>query len=249
MCLHSTFCSKIIREMQSMYYFIHSNAKNKTYLFFDTVHLLKTVRNNLLNVRKFVFSAINFNVCNKTIGSTAGYIAWSDLHSIHDKDKQLDANLRKAPKLSYQALHPGNNKQNVSPAIGVFHETTIAAWQNYFPQRNDMSCFLDLTCTCWTCTNSCYRYTPSPLANAIAPDDDKLNFFWRICWFVGILVSWEQELLFQQSNIQCFGFNSSLSIFDDKRSVWRRISICKMSTASERSCWEKILSISRNEWR
>ena len=42
------------------HYFINYNAKNKTYLFFDTVLLLKSVKNNLLNVQKFVFPAIKF---------------------------------------------------------------------------------------------------------------------------------------------------------------------------------------------
>lgn len=33
------------------------------------------------------------------------------------------ANLKKAPKLTYTATHPRNNKQNVSLVLAVFDET------------------------------------------------------------------------------------------------------------------------------
>ena len=49
------------------------------------------------------------------------------LYDIYDLDKELKDHSRKAPKLSYQALHPGNNKQNVPLAFSIIHETTIAA--------------------------------------------------------------------------------------------------------------------------
>ena len=60
---------------------------------------------------------------------SAGYIRWVDLYNIYDKDKELKSNLRKPPKLSYLALHPGNNKENVPLAL----ETTITAARSYFP--------------------------------------------------------------------------------------------------------------------
>ena len=34
----------------------------KTYLFFDMVHLIKNVRNNLLNKKKFVFPKFSFDL-------------------------------------------------------------------------------------------------------------------------------------------------------------------------------------------
>ena len=56
-------------------------------------------------------------------------IRWVDLYYIYDKDKELKSNSGKPPKLSYLALHPGNNKHNVPLAL----ETTITAAQSYFP--------------------------------------------------------------------------------------------------------------------
>ena len=74
---------------------------------------MKNVRNNLFNAKKFVFPSFNFNVQGVVINSPDGYISWSDLHSIYDQDSKLPANLRKANKLTYRAMHPGNNKQSV----------------------------------------------------------------------------------------------------------------------------------------
>ena len=60
---------------------------------------------------------------------SASYIRWVDLYSIYDNDKELKSNLRKNPKLSYVALHPGNNKKNVPLAL----ETSITTGRSYFP--------------------------------------------------------------------------------------------------------------------
>ena len=115
------------------HFFVHPESTCKTYVFFDSVHILKNIRNNLLNSRKFVFPAMDFAVGDTEIISEPGYIAWGDLHKIYDTDKKLDAHLRKAPKLTYSALHPGNNKQCVSLAIGVIHDN-YCYLQGYFPQ-------------------------------------------------------------------------------------------------------------------
>ncbi len=116
----------------------------KTYLFYDNVHLIKNIRNNLLNGKKFVFPAFKFENGNIKVDCPAGYVTWGDLHKIYDKDSELKANLRKAPKLTYSSLHPGNKKQSVPLALSIFHESTVAACRDYFPDRKDMSSFLDV---------------------------------------------------------------------------------------------------------
>ena len=93
----------------SSYYIQHPSSDKKVYLFFDNVHLLKNIRNNLLNNKKFVFPSFEFNNMGITISCPGGYITWSDIHKIYDEDNKLKANLRKAPKLSC-AIHPGTNK-------------------------------------------------------------------------------------------------------------------------------------------
>ena len=74
-----------------------------------------------------MFPSFNFNESSITLSCPSGVISWSDLHKIYKNDSKLKGNLGKVPKLSYQALHPGNNKQSVPLALSIFDETTIAA--------------------------------------------------------------------------------------------------------------------------
>ena len=117
-----------------------SNHNKKINLFYDSVHLLQNIRNNLLNVKKFVFPPYDYVI----IQFPSGYITWSDLHKIYEKDEELTAGLKKAHKLTYTSLHPGNNKQNVSLVQAIFDESTIAAVKSYLPERHNMAGFLTL---------------------------------------------------------------------------------------------------------
>ena len=83
----------------------------KIYLMFDSVHLIKNIRNNLLNVKRFIFPAFSYDGFSTAISVTPGEISWGLLHSVYDQDEKLQGNLRKANKLTYASLHPGNNKQ------------------------------------------------------------------------------------------------------------------------------------------
>ena len=83
---------------------------------------------------------------------------WSIQH-----DKELKSNLTKSPKLSYLALHHGNNKQNVPLALG----TTITAVRSYFPNWRDVASFLETFSTWWTISNSKQRFSPTILRKAV----------------------------------------------------------------------------------
>ena len=62
---------KDLFNSNSKLFFEHSaNHGKRTYMSFDTVHLIKNIRHNLLNVKKFVFF-LNF----LTIKVTSNYIA------------------------------------------------------------------------------------------------------------------------------------------------------------------------------
>ena len=84
--------------------------------FFDTVHLINNIRNNLLNTKKFVFPDFPYIQGNIQLHCPQGYIGCADLYNI----KEFKGNLRKALKLSYQTLHSGNNKQNVPLTLAPF---------------------------------------------------------------------------------------------------------------------------------
>ena len=117
-------------------YIYHPTYKSllKTYLFFDIVHLIKNIRNNLLNRKKFVFASFTFGLFKDVIDVPQGDISWRMFYDVYEKDEVLQSNLRKAYKLTYQAVHPANNKQDVPLALAIFDETTSTAIKSYFPE-------------------------------------------------------------------------------------------------------------------
>ena len=64
---------------------------------------------------------------------------------LYDKGKDLKGYLRQATELVYQALHPGNNKQNVPLTLAIFHETAINAAKSYYPHWPDISNYLTIS--------------------------------------------------------------------------------------------------------
>ena len=111
------------------------------------------------------------NLRDEVVSPPAGFISWEDLHGICNEDSKLVANFRKAHKLNYSVMHPGNNK-----ALAVCDETTIVTIRSYLPDRKDMAGFLTLILTWWTIVNSRKRFTSNKLANAIIVGDGKNNF-------------------------------------------------------------------------
>ena len=162
----------------------YSHNSTKTYLFFDNAHLVKKIRNNLLNCKKFVFPAFSFSLNNQLLASSEnGYISWRDFYDVYDlyeEDTKRKAFLRMAPKITASALYAGNNKQKFALALGIFHETTIAAFKIYKPARKDAIGFWTLLSSWWAMINamsSKQRYNPNALGNAIVLDDGKIDFF------------------------------------------------------------------------
>ena len=165
------------------------NHGKNTFLFFDNVHLVKNIRNNLLGNKKFVFPSFDISIGEESVSSPDGYLAWADFHRLHDKDSKLNANLRKAPKLTHSVLHPGNNKQDVQRALAIFHETTIAGFKSLFPGRSDCSGFLSLINTWWLVVNSKQRFHVNSIGSAIKSGDGKIEFLRE---FADWLEEWNQ---------------------------------------------------------
>jgi hypothetical protein len=167
------------------------NGSMKTYLFYDMVHLIKNVRNNMLHAKKFVFPSFKFDQLRDKINVPDGFVSWSLFHQLYEHDLMLQANLKKAHKISCSVLHPGNNKQNVSLALAIFHETTSAAILSYFPDRVDAANFLQLFNKLFLICNSKQRFNNSnALGNAAVSGDKKTEFLlavadwietWSLC--------------------------------------------------------------------
>ena len=97
----------------------------KVYLFYDTVHLIKNVRNNLRSKKRLVFPQFSFFEFNEDVIVNSGEMSWKLLHDVHEKE------------LTNKMLRHGKYKQNVQLALGIFHETTVAAISSYSPNCND----------------------------------------------------------------------------------------------------------------
>ncbi|XP_065651124.1 uncharacterized protein LOC136079317 [Hydra vulgaris] len=139
-CFKKILCAS--NQQAEGLFFIY-NLK-KIYLCFDVAHLIKNIRNNLLNCKRFLFPDFNFNGFKDPLIVCGGEIKWSTFHNIYEKDLTLDAGLLKAPKITMKVLHPGNFKQNVSLALAIFDETTSAAIHSYFPDLKSSADFLTL---------------------------------------------------------------------------------------------------------
>ena len=87
----------------------------------DAVHLIKNVRNNLLNYKRFIFPAFEYNGFQGPISFKGGQVSWKLFHNVFEKDNLLEANLRKAPKITHTVLHPGNCKQKVPVILAILH--------------------------------------------------------------------------------------------------------------------------------
>ena len=135
---------------------------------------MKNVRDNLLKCKRVIFLPFEFYRFKDPINIPEGEIAWKAFHDVFERDANLYANLRKAPKLTTKVLHPGNCKQNVSNALAIFDETTIAAVKSHFPEKASAPVNLTLCSKWWVLSNSKARYsTANYLGNAAVIGDNK----------------------------------------------------------------------------
>ena len=68
---------------------IHPSSKKKIYLMFDSVHLIKNIRNNLLNNKRFIFPAFNFGKFEDEITVKAGEIRWKNLLDVYARSRPI----------------------------------------------------------------------------------------------------------------------------------------------------------------
>ena len=97
-----------------------------------------------MNYKRFIFLAFECDGFKDPVSFKGNQISCKFFHDVFQKDSLLQANLRKAPKITHKVLHPGNCKQNVSVAVAIFYETTSAALTSYFPEKKNEAEFLKL---------------------------------------------------------------------------------------------------------
>ena len=125
----------------------------------------------------FEFTSVNFN-----ISFPAGFVQWSHLHTIHERDLHLSSHLRAAYKINSSVLHPGTNKQSVPLVLAVFHETNIAAIHLYLPEAR----FFNLIRFWWLCVNLKKRFHPLTQGNALVRNDCKTEILCSFCSWLNI---------------------------------------------------------------
>ena len=122
------------------------------------------------------FPPFKFDGFDDAINVSGGEMSWKTLHDVHDEDKKLESHLRKAPKISYKVLHPGNNKQSVPIALSIFDATTSAAIESYFPDRKASADFLRLIDTWWVISNAKQEFSSRRIGHAVKKGDKKPEF-------------------------------------------------------------------------
>ena len=138
---------------------------------------MKNIGNNLLDRKKFVFPEFSFGEFRDLIEIPNGFISWKTFYDVYEKDSELQANLRKAPKLTYGAIHPGNNKQSVPLALAIFGESTTAAIKCYFPEKSNAACLLSAFQKLFVICNAKTQYnTSNMLGNTTVCNDSKPEF-------------------------------------------------------------------------
>ena len=131
----------------------------------------------MLSKKRLVFPQFIFFEFNDDVIVNPGEISWKLLYDVPEKDQKLDANLRKAPKLTNKVLHPGKYKQNVQLALDIFHETTVAAIGSYSQNYNDPVGFLKPFNTLWAISNSKDQYCfGNYIGRAAIQNDNKPGF-------------------------------------------------------------------------
>ena len=101
------------------------SADRKLFFLFDSVHLLKCLKNNWLSQsdasKTFVFPSLTSNA--------PSHASFSLLRKLYESEK--DNIVKQAPALTYPALYPSNiERQNVKLALKIFDEKNIPALEN-----------------------------------------------------------------------------------------------------------------------
>ena len=104
------------------------------FFLFDSVHILKCIRNNWINFKnhKKTFTFPNFEDDEKL--SRASFAELENLYLL-----ETSHTLKKAPNLSWKALHPHSlERQSVKLALKIFTDTNAAALNCYGPNHENL---------------------------------------------------------------------------------------------------------------
>lgn len=183
------------------------------YLLYDTVHLLKNIRNNFARSGGFVIPAGTFLVDDQQFDVSPGNLHWNKFEELYNCDSKLISHLKKAPKLTYSAIHFGNNKQSVPLALAIFHDTTIAAMRSYFPEPDNdcMHSFLHLINCWWLVLNAKERFHPNKVGSALEKGTTKIGFLRDMANWISLWLESGRSCLSKQTALALIQTNNAIA--------------------------------------
>ena len=129
---------------------------------FDSVHILKCIRNNWLNLKSFnksfVFPRFDFaDITTMPRAEEYMLASFNSLKLLHNAE--CNSLIKFAYKLSYKALNPSTfERQNVKLALQIFSKFTAEALSILgeklkIPQNGNTNVFIEIILTCWQIVN------------------------------------------------------------------------------------------------
>ena len=139
-----------------------SNQIRQLFFFFDTVHPLKCVRNNWLNIKSAgkCISLSHFafgNISTTPISTEFPMESFASLRYLHDAE--CDSLVKFTHQLSFKAFNPSTfERQNVKLALQVFNNFTAQALtflgeKTMIPYYENTSTFINIITTWWQVVN------------------------------------------------------------------------------------------------
>lgn len=157
------------------------------FVMYDTVHILKNVRNNWINLKNadkaFHFPAFDDNILKEAKFSSLQNLYKNESNSI----------VKMAPNLNYKTCFPTNlERQNVKLVMNIFNEKTISAIKTIDEETGN---FMEIILKWWTLVNIKNPVIHTIKLNSIAKpfhsiNDERLSFLtnftiwinhWRDC--------------------------------------------------------------------
>ena len=157
---------------------VHSQS---LFFLFDTVHLLKSIRNNWLNVKRPYQTFIVPEFDDNSAIHNVPFQQIKDLY-ISERDKLI----KLAPNLSQKSIFPSNfERQNVNYVLSIFNEKTVASIKTMYP-KSYCSDFLNLILKWWNIVNVQTPHIGQRKRNSdsdpvTAHNRSSLNFLNRFC--------------------------------------------------------------------
>ena len=121
-------CDQLVPSMKNP-------VNDKTIVFlFDSVHLLKSVRNNWINLKNYLKTFTFPDIDDNSVILHASFIHLETMYNL-----EADSTLKQAYRLTIKALHPHSiERQNVRLALKIFDDTTAKALLNLGPKHTNL---------------------------------------------------------------------------------------------------------------